>query len=94
MRRVAAESFKTNGLGLFDEVQAEHETVAITKHGRPIAKLIPLNTETDEIYNFLKAKEPSREMSFHPRFQRSRELESALSPEKISVSLSRFWQTR
>jgi len=56
MRRVAAESFKTNGLGLFDEVQAEHETVAITKHGRPIAKLIPLNTETDEIYNFLKGQ--------------------------------------
>jgi antitoxin (DNA-binding transcriptional repressor) of toxin-antitoxin stability system len=39
-----------------DEVQAKHETVLITKHGRPVAKLVPLNTETNEIYNFLAGK--------------------------------------
>jgi antitoxin (DNA-binding transcriptional repressor) of toxin-antitoxin stability system len=39
-----------------DEVQAKHETVVITKHGKPVARLVPLNTETDEIYNFLAGK--------------------------------------
>jgi prevent-host-death family protein len=39
-----------------DEVQAKHETVLITKHGKPVAKLVPVNAETDEIYNFLKGK--------------------------------------
>ena len=39
-----------------DEVQAKNETVVITKHGKPVAKLVPVNTETDEIYNFLAGK--------------------------------------
>jgi len=39
-----------------DEVQAKHETVVITKHGKPVAKLVPVNTDTDEIYNFLGGK--------------------------------------
>ncbi len=39
-----------------DEVQAKRETVVITKHGKPVAKLIPLDEGTDEIYNFLRGK--------------------------------------
>ena len=39
-----------------DEVQARHETVVITKHGKPVAKLVPVNTDTDEIYNFLAGR--------------------------------------
>ena len=30
--------------------------MVITKHGKPVAKLVPVNTETDEIYNFLAGK--------------------------------------
>jgi antitoxin (DNA-binding transcriptional repressor) of toxin-antitoxin stability system len=30
--------------------------VVITKRGKPVAKLVPVNTETDEIYNFLEGK--------------------------------------
>jgi len=39
-----------------DQVQSTRETVVITKHGKPVAKLVPVNTETDEIYNFLEGK--------------------------------------
>jgi antitoxin (DNA-binding transcriptional repressor) of toxin-antitoxin stability system len=39
-----------------DEVQAKRETVVITKHGRPVAKLVPADKNTDEIYNFLHGK--------------------------------------
>ncbi|HXP78438.1 MAG TPA: type II toxin-antitoxin system Phd/YefM family antitoxin [Verrucomicrobiae bacterium] len=56
MKKMAAGSFKTNCLAVMDEVQAKHETVVITKHGKPVAKLVPINTETDEIYDFLKGK--------------------------------------
>jgi prevent-host-death family protein len=56
MRKMAAGSFKANCLAVMDEVQAKHETVVITKRGKPVAKLVPLNTETDEIYNFLAGR--------------------------------------
>jgi antitoxin (DNA-binding transcriptional repressor) of toxin-antitoxin stability system len=39
-----------------DEVQAKRETVVITKHGKPVAKLVPADKNTDDIYNFLVGK--------------------------------------
>jgi prevent-host-death family protein len=56
MKKMAAGPFKINCLAVMDEVQAKHETVVITKRGKPVAKLVPLNMETDEIYNFLAGK--------------------------------------
>jgi prevent-host-death family protein len=56
MKKMAAGAFKTNCLAVMDEVQAKHETVVITKHGKPVAKLVPVITDTDEIYNFLDGK--------------------------------------
>jgi prevent-host-death family protein len=56
MKKMAAGSFKTNCLAVMDEVQARHETVVITKHGKPVAKLVPVNSDTDEIYDFLAGK--------------------------------------
>jgi len=56
VKKMAAGSFKTNCLAVMDEVQAKHETVIITKHGKPVAKLVPVNTETDEIFNCLAGK--------------------------------------
>ena len=56
MKKMAAGSFKTNCLAIMDEVQAKHETVVITKHGKPVAKLVTVTTETDDIYNFLAGK--------------------------------------
>jgi prevent-host-death family protein len=56
MKKMAAGSFKTNCLAVMDEVQARHETVVITKYGKPVAKLVPVNTDTDEIYDFLAGK--------------------------------------
>jgi prevent-host-death family protein len=56
MKKMAAGSFKTNCLAVMDQVQARRETVVITKHGKPVAKLVPLDTGMDEIFNFLKGK--------------------------------------
>jgi prevent-host-death family protein len=56
MKKIGAGFFKTNCLALMDEVQSKHETIVITKRGRPVAKLIPISTDKDEIYNFLDGK--------------------------------------
>jgi prevent-host-death family protein len=56
MKKIAAGTFKTNCLALMDEVQAKHETVVITKHGKPVAKLVPVDAAVDDIYNFLAGK--------------------------------------
>jgi prevent-host-death family protein len=56
MKTMAAGAFKTNCLAVMDEVQAKHETVVITKRGKPVAKLVPVNSDADEIYNFMAGK--------------------------------------
>jgi prevent-host-death family protein len=52
MKTIPAGAFKTNCLAIMDEVKAKRETVIITKHGQPVAKLVPVNTDTDEIFGF------------------------------------------
>ena len=56
MKTMAAGSFKAQCLAVMDEVQAKRETVVITKHGKPVVKLVPADKATDEIYNFLRGK--------------------------------------
>jgi prevent-host-death family protein len=56
MKKMAAGSFKANCLAIMDQVQAKRESVVITKRGEPVAKLVPVNEATDEIYNFLGGK--------------------------------------
>ncbi len=38
-----ASTFKARCLALLDEVQARRTTIVVTKHGRPVAKLVPLD---------------------------------------------------
>jgi prevent-host-death family protein len=56
MKRMAAGSFKAHCLAVMDEVQSKRETVLITIHGRPVAKLVPVSDDADDIYNFLAGK--------------------------------------
>ena len=56
MKTMAAGSFKSKCLAVMDDVHAKCETVIITKHGKPVAKLVPVNAEKDEIYDFLAGK--------------------------------------
>jgi antitoxin (DNA-binding transcriptional repressor) of toxin-antitoxin stability system len=37
-------------------VQAKRVTVVITKRGKPVAKLVPVNEEKDDIFGFLAGK--------------------------------------
>jgi prevent-host-death family protein len=56
MKKMAAGAFKANCLAVMDEVQAKRETVVITKHGKPVAKLVPVESQGDDIFGFLRGK--------------------------------------
>jgi len=56
MKKMAAGSFKVHCLSVMDEVCATRETVLITKHGKPVAKLVPADKDADDIYDFLVGK--------------------------------------
>ncbi len=47
MRTMAAGKFKATCLAVMDEVQAKREPVVLTKNGRPVAELVPIEIEAD-----------------------------------------------
>ena len=49
MKKMAAGVFKANCLAVMDDVQAKRETVVITKHGKPVTKLVPINSGANSI---------------------------------------------
>lgn len=48
MTRVRATEFKAKCLELMDRVAERRETFVITKHGRAVAKLVPMDRRPDE----------------------------------------------
>jgi prevent-host-death family protein len=49
--------FKARCLAVMDEVQAKRQAVIITKRGKPVAKLVPVEKEEkDDIFGFYKGK--------------------------------------
>jgi prevent-host-death family protein len=56
MKKMAAGDFKVHCLAVMNEVQSKREAVLITKRGKPVAKLVPVDREKDDIFGFLKGK--------------------------------------
>lgn len=65
-RTVPVGEFKVRCLAIMDEVASKHEAVIITKRGKPVAKLVPVEKEKDDIYGFLKGKGKILGASFLP----------------------------
>ncbi len=51
---IPAGVFKAKCLHIMDEVSKSRQSIIITKHGKPVAKLIPIEKETTKIYGKLK----------------------------------------
>lgn len=53
---MAAGAFKAKCLAVMDEVRAKRQSVVITKRGKPVAKLVPVDSDEDDFYNFMRGK--------------------------------------
>lgn len=51
---VPAGEFKARCLKLMDEVRASRRTVVITKRGKPVAKLVPVEEETPSLFGRMR----------------------------------------
>jgi prevent-host-death family protein len=56
MKTMAAGEFKVHCLRVMDEVQSKRQPVLITKRGKPVAKLVPIEQAKDDIFGFMKGK--------------------------------------
>jgi prevent-host-death family protein len=54
MKQIAAAKFKEQCLAILDRVGTEG--IVITKHGKPVAKLIPIGTESASLIGSLKGR--------------------------------------
>lgn len=52
--KIAAGQFKAQCLKLMDQVQSHQEEIIITKHGKPVAKLVPFEETSASALGFLK----------------------------------------
>lgn len=52
MKTMTASKFKATCLAVMDEVEAKREPVVVTKNGKPVAKLVPVDVEDDPLAIF------------------------------------------
>jgi prevent-host-death family protein len=53
-RRIAAGEFKATCLALLDEVQRERKAILITKRGKAVARLVPLDDSAPALFGRMK----------------------------------------
>lgn len=56
MKAMAAGEFKAKCLAIMDQVSESGEPVLITKHGKPVAKLVPAESKGDDIFGYMADK--------------------------------------
>ncbi|WP_446742851.1 type II toxin-antitoxin system Phd/YefM family antitoxin [Silvibacterium acidisoli] len=58
MKTMPAGKFKTHCLSVIDEIYNKHEEIVITKHGKPMARVVPLKqsppAKLDDIFGFAR----------------------------------------
>ncbi len=56
MKTMAAGKFKAQCLSVIDDVHDLKEEVIITKHGKPMAKLVPVRKKKESIFGALRGQ--------------------------------------
>jgi prevent-host-death family protein len=56
MKQMPAGAFKAQCLAIMDRVSRTGEPLVITKHGKPVVKLVPAEDQADEIFGYMKGK--------------------------------------
>lgn len=53
-QKIAAGLFKAQCLGLLDEVEQQRKEIVITKRGRPVARLVPVDQTKPVVFGRMK----------------------------------------
>lgn len=53
-QKIAAGLFKARCLGLLDEVEQQRKEIVITKRGRPVARLVPVEQAKPVVFGRMK----------------------------------------
>jgi prevent-host-death family protein len=53
-KQIAAGKFKATCLGLLDEVQTSGQEIIVTKYGKPVAKIVPVEPKSIEAFKSLR----------------------------------------
>jgi prevent-host-death family protein len=56
MKQIPAGEFKARCLAIMDQVSQSGEPVVVTKHGKPVVKLVPAENQADDIFNYMAGK--------------------------------------
>jgi prevent-host-death family protein len=56
MKTIKASEFKAKCLALMDEVAASHESIVITKNGKPVAQLSPVVRKPRSVFGLMKGR--------------------------------------
>jgi prevent-host-death family protein len=56
VKQMPAGEFKAQCLAVMDHVSRSGEPVLITKHGKPVAKLVPAEKQADDLFGYMAGK--------------------------------------
>ncbi|MGA8501461.1 MAG: type II toxin-antitoxin system Phd/YefM family antitoxin [Candidatus Sulfotelmatobacter sp.] len=56
MKQIPAGEFKAQCLAIMDQVLRSGEPVVVTKHGKPVVKLVPAESRVDDIFDYMAGK--------------------------------------
>ena len=56
MKQMPAGEFKARCLAVMDKVANSGEPIVITKHGKPVVKLVPAEKQADDIFDYMAGK--------------------------------------
>ena len=56
MQKIPAAQFKAQCLAVMDQVAQSGRSVVVTKHGKPVVKIISVESDENEIFGFLAGK--------------------------------------
>jgi prevent-host-death family protein len=56
MKRMPDGAFKAQCLAIIHQVSESREPLIITKHGKPVVKLVPAENQTDDIFGYMAGR--------------------------------------
>lgn len=56
MKQMPAGTFKAQCLAVMDRVSQTGEPLVITKHGKPVVKLVPAEDQSADMFGYMKGK--------------------------------------